>query len=68
MVDSIVPAALARLPWLLIMLVIAIGGFGLVVLYSAAGGSLRPWALPQGIRFLVFLAGAIALSRMPYSC
>jgi rod shape determining protein RodA len=62
--DSVVPAALARLPWLLISLVLAIGGFGLVVLYSAAGGSLRPWALSQGVRFLVFLAGAIALSRV----
>ena len=35
---------------------LAIGCFGLVVLYSAAGGSIRPWALSQGIRFFVFLA------------
>ena len=62
--DSFVPTALARLPWLLIVLVLAIGSFGLVVLYSAAGGSLRPWALSQGVRFLVFLGGAIALSRV----
>ena len=62
--DSVVPAALARLPWLLILLVLAIGGFGLVVLYSAAGGNLKPWALSQGVRFLAFLAGAIALSRV----
>ncbi len=62
--DSVIPAGLARLPWKLILLVVAIGGFGLVVLYSAAGGSLRPWALSQGIRFIVFLMGALLLSRV----
>ena len=59
-----VPAPLAQLPWRIILLVIAIGSFGLVVLYSAAGGGIRPWALPQGIRFFAFLAGAVALSRV----
>lgn len=59
-----VPAPLAQLPWRIILLVIAIGGFGLLVLYSAAGGEVRRWALPQGIRFFTFLAGAIALSRV----
>ncbi|MGL4313130.1 MAG: rod shape-determining protein RodA [Sphingomonas sp.] len=61
---SVVPAPLAQLPWRIILLVLAIGSFGLLVMYSAAGGSLRPWALPQGIRFFAFLAGAIALSRV----
>jgi rod shape determining protein RodA len=65
--DSLVPAPLALIPWRLITLVIAIGLFGLVVLYSAAGGSARPWALTQGLRFLLFLAAAIALSRVPES-
>lgn len=59
-----VPAPLAQLPWRIILLVIAIGGFGLIVLYSAAGGGIHPWALPQGIRFFAFLAGAIVLSRV----
>ena len=38
----IVPAPLAQLPWDDHLLVVAIGGFGLVVLYSAAGGHLIP--------------------------
>lgn len=59
-----VPAPLAQLPWRIILLVIAIGSFGLIVLYSAAGGGIRPWALPQGIRFFTFLAGAVVLSRV----
>ncbi|WP_419825585.1 rod shape-determining protein RodA [Sphingomonas sp.] len=62
--NSLVPLPLAQLPWRIILLVTAITGFGLVVLYSAAGGSLRPWALGQGIRFALFLALAIALSRL----
>ena len=60
-----VPAPLAQLPWRVILLVAAIGGFGLVVLYSAAGGAMHPWALSQGVRFVVFLGGALVLSRVP---
>jgi rod shape determining protein RodA len=52
------------MPWGLILVVSAITGFGLVVLYSAAGGKLMPWALPQGVRYLVFLMGAMLLSRL----
>ena len=62
--SSIVPAAVARVPWGVLALVCAICGFGLVVLYSAAGGSLRPWALSQGIRFVAFLGGSVVLSRL----
>lgn len=60
-----IPASFAQIPWRVILTIMAIGAFGLVVLYSAAGGHLRPWALPQGIRFLVFLTFAIILSRVP---
>jgi rod shape determining protein RodA len=61
---NFVPAPLAQLPWKIILLVLAIGCFDLLVMYSAAGGSLRPWALSQGIRFFVFLACAVGLSRV----
>lgn len=61
---SIIPAPLTSLPWKLILIVTSIGGFGLVVLYSAAGGSLTPWALNQGARFLTFLAMALVLARV----
>lgn len=65
MTRSIIPEPLATLPWRIILLVAAIGAFGLVVLYSAAGGSIRPWVVPQGIRFAAFLMGALVLSRVP---
>ena len=60
-----VPEPVAQLPWRVILMVLAIGCFGLVVLYSAAGGSVRPWAWSQGIRFFVFLGASVALSRVP---
>jgi len=62
--SAIIPKPLARLPWRLIFLVAAIAMFGLVVLYSAAGGSAEPWAVKQGIVFLLFLGIAIAMSWM----
>jgi len=55
------PAPIATLPWAMLLVVFALTGFGLVVLYSAAGGHLT-WALPQGVRFVVFLGMAIAMS------
>ena len=59
-----VPEPLAQLPWKVLLLVLAIGCFDMLVLYSAAGGHIRPWALSQGIRFLGFLACAVVLSRV----
>ena len=62
---GIVPEPIARLPWRVLALVVGIGIFGQVVLYSAAGGSLQPWALSQGIRFFVLLVAALGLSYVP---
>ncbi|GAA4811438.1 peptidoglycan glycosyltransferase MrdB [Sphingosinicella ginsenosidimutans] len=60
------PAPIASLPWRMLWIVIALCGFGLVILYSAAGGHMT-WALPQGIRFAVFLGMAIAMGYLPPS-
>lgn len=60
--DSIIPGPLQHIPWRVLALVAAIGGFGLVVLYSAAGGSMSPWAQSQGIRFVLFVGLAIMIS------
>ena len=45
--SAIIPRPLAKLPWRLIFLVTGIGAFAFLVLYSAAGGSIRPWAFKQ---------------------
>ena len=64
---SLVPAPLASINWRILFLVGALGGFGLVVLYSAAGGSITPWAQSQGIKLVVFSGMAVVLSRIPES-
>ena len=62
---GVVPAPVLRLPWTALLLILAIGGFGVLMLYSAAGGKLQPWALSHGIRFTFFFAVALAMSRVP---
>lgn len=61
------PQRILALPWGIILLVVGIGGFGLVVLYSAAGGSLDPWASRQGAKFGVFLVMMLVLSQINLS-
>ncbi len=60
--SAIIPQPLARLPWRLLFLVMGIAMIGLLTLYSAAGGSVNPWALKQAFIFLVFLSVAIGMS------
>ena len=60
--STIIPQPLARLPWRLIFLVTGIGFAGLLTLYSAAGGAMRPWALKQAIVFAGFFSVALAMS------
>ncbi len=62
MVATALPDRLRALPWSIILVVIAVTGFGLAVLYSAAGGSIHPWALKQGIRFAILLVVMILLA------
>ena len=61
---SIVPAPVARQPWQIIIPLTALVLFGSTVLYSAAGGHLRPWALTHSLRFVAFLGMAILISRI----
>jgi len=60
--SAIIPQPLAKLPWRLLFLIIAIAVIGLLTLYSAAGGSMNPWALKQALVILVFLTIAIGMS------
>src|SRR3546814_18202948 len=60
-----VPPAIQRIPWKLIAILAGITGFGLLVLYSAAGGNWSPWAWQQGVRFLIFLGMALVIGRFP---
>ena len=59
-----VPALIARQPWHIVLPLLGLVLFGSSVLYSAAGGSLQPWALTHTLRFLVFLAMALVIARI----
>ena len=65
--SAIIPQPLAKLPWRLLFLVAGIAMLGILTLYSAAGGSMNPWALKQTIVFLFFLGVAIGMSWMKES-
>jgi rod shape determining protein RodA len=65
--SAIIPQPLAKLPWRLIFLTAMIAGIGLLTLYSAAGGSLHPWALKQALIFLIFLGVAVGMSWLKES-
>jgi rod shape determining protein RodA len=56
-----VPQSLRGYPWLLLATLVFIASFGMLVLYSAAGGSWSPWALNHAVRFTVFLGMALTI-------
>ena len=58
----LVPRSIAEQPWTPVIASGLLAGLGFLTLYSAAGAQLRPWALPHGMRFGVFLTMALALS------
>lgn len=60
-----VPGVIAAQPWRLLGVTIVLAVFGATVLFSAASGSLFPWSASHLVRFTVFLAMAIVMSRMP---
>ena len=63
MSSRIIPEAIAREPWEVLIPLFMLNTFGSVVLYSAAGGHLRPWALLHEVHFAVFLVMAFVISR-----
>ncbi len=58
-------AKLWRVSWLYVLLICVLAGVGYVALYSAGGGSARPFAGPQSLRFglgLVMMLGVAMVS------
>lgn len=47
--------------WPLAILILATGAFGILMLYSVAGGSMLPWAEPQLIRLIVGFGAMIII-------
>jgi len=55
---------LSRMPWGIITVIAALAGFGMVILYSAGGGALDPWALRHGIRFALLAVVMLAIAQL----
>ncbi len=49
----------------LLLLLVAVAGFGFLMLYSVAGGSLTPWAAPQMKRFALGVAVMFVVAMVP---
>ncbi|PCD02265.1 rod shape-determining protein RodA [Sphingomonas spermidinifaciens] len=60
----VLPASIIRLPWLPMLLVLTIGSFGALTLFSIAGGSMTPWALRHLMRLLILLGLALCISML----
>jgi rod shape determining protein RodA len=58
------PDRLRALPWGVLFALIGLAGFGLLILYSAAGGSMTPWAINHGVRFAVMFMLMLAIAHI----
>ena len=58
---------LGAMSWGLVALLLLTAGMGFAMLYSAAGGELRPWALAQMIRFALGLALLLSIALIDIS-
>ena len=61
---SLVPAAIADLPWSMLSIVLSLVFIGVLSLYSAAGGSFSPWAFIHSMRFCAFLCLMFSLAMI----
>lgn len=69
MVSTSIPEKLRHLNWWIVLVIFLIGGFGTAILYSAAGdgGSFEPYAVRQGLRFLLLLLLMLGIATVPLS-
>ncbi|WP_416831750.1 MAG: rod shape-determining protein RodA [Erythrobacter sp.] len=62
---GIVPEPIARQPWSMLIPLFMLVAFGAAVLYSAAGGSMQPFAASHLVRFAVFMIMAAVIASLP---
>ena len=62
---SIIPYSIARQPWGMLIPLFLLVGFGAAVLFSAAGGSMQPYASSHLMRFSVALVIAAVITAFP---
>jgi rod shape determining protein RodA len=59
------PRKILYMNWPLILLLCAVASVGFVMLYSVAGGSMRPWVEPQMKRFALGLTAMFVVAMVP---
>jgi rod shape determining protein RodA len=62
---AVLPTPLQGIPWRVLLPLTLLVCFGSAVLYSAAGGSLQPYAASHLMRFGVFVVMALVLRQFP---
>ncbi|MEO0591148.1 MAG: FtsW/RodA/SpoVE family cell cycle protein, partial [Pseudomonadota bacterium] len=65
--SGIIPDPIARQPWGMLIPLFALVAFGAAVLFSAAGGSMQPFASSHLVRFGVFMVMAMVIAALPRS-
>ena len=63
--SGIIPYPIARQPWGMLIPLFALVAFGAAVLFSAAGGSMQPFASSHLVRFGVFMVMAMVIATLP---
>ncbi|GHU05241.1 rod shape-determining protein RodA [Alphaproteobacteria bacterium] len=59
-----IPEKLWRVSWSFVLLIVLIASLGFLTLYSAAGGSMAPWASRQIVRFGVGVAVLLVMAMI----
>jgi rod shape determining protein RodA len=62
---GVIPDPIARQPWQMLIPLFMLVTFGAAVLYSAAGGSMDPFASSHLLRFGVFMVMALIIAALP---
>lgn len=62
---GIVPEPIARQPWEMLIPLLLLTGFGGMVLYSAGGGAMQPFAASHFLRFLLFSVMTAIIASLP---
>jgi rod shape determining protein RodA len=53
-----------QISWSMVFFIVAVGCIGIAMLYSAAGGSMDPWAERQLFRFIIGMTALIAVATV----
>lgn len=56
---------LAKIPWVMLAIVMTLGGIGVLALYSAAGGDWYPWAWKHLIRLCIGVVLMVVVACIP---